>query len=75
MEEKAPLEDRRETHTICIEHVQAVRARWAVCQRSIHACRTPGEDPRDPSSCMRRVARSVVRLYVGLKRLAPKMRV
>ena len=32
--EKAPFGDRRETHSICIEHLQVVRARWTACQRS-----------------------------------------
>jgi hypothetical protein len=73
--EKAPLEDRRETHSICIEHEKAVRARLAR-RRSVSSGRTSDESLKDQSSCIRRVVRSVVRLYVGLKLkgLAPKNR-
>ncbi|WHZ28193.1 MAG: hypothetical protein OJF51_002991 [Nitrospira sp.] len=65
--EKAPLDDRRETHSICIEHEKAVRARWTACPGSISSCRTSGESLKDQSSALRRVVRSVVRFYVGLK--------
>jgi len=41
--EKAPLEDRRETHSICIEHEKAVRDRWTACQRTVNSCRMSGE--------------------------------
>lgn len=73
--EKAPLEDHRETHSICDEHEKAVRARWTACQGNIELRLTTSES-RNQSSCVRRVVRSVVRFYVGLKLkgLIPKNR-
>ncbi len=65
--EKAPFEDRRETHSICIEHAKAVRVRWTVCQRSISSCRTSGERVRYQFSWIRRVARLVERFYAASK--------
>ncbi len=72
--EKAPLEDRRETHSICIEHEKAVRARWTTYQGRIGSCRTSCESLKDQSSCIRLMVRSVVRLYVSLKEDALKIR-
>ncbi|MDI3466328.1 MAG: hypothetical protein OJF50_005149 [Nitrospira sp.] len=71
--EKAPLDDRRETHSICIEHEKAVRARWTARPGGISSCRTSGESLKDQSSPLRRVVRSVVRFYIGLKEGAPKI--
>jgi hypothetical protein len=70
---KAPLDDRRETHSICIEHEKAVRARWTACPEGISSYRTPGESLKGQSSSLRRVVRSVVRFYVGLRRGTPKI--
>lgn len=73
--EKAPLEDRRETHSICIEHEKAVRSRWTAYRGSIDSCRPSGERMRDQSSYIRCVVRSVVRFYVSLRGFASKIRV
>lgn len=70
--EKAPLEDPRETHSICIEHEKTVRARWTAHQGNVNSCRMPGESVKDQSSYIRWVVRSVVRFYVNL-RGAPKI--
>ena len=71
--EKAPLEDRRETHSICIEHEKVVRARWTGYQGSVGSCRTSGMSLKDPSLSIRRVVRSVVRFYAGLRDGLPKI--
>jgi hypothetical protein len=73
--EKAPLEDRRETHSICLEHEEVVRVRWIARKRCVNALRTSGDSLRVSPPYIRRVMRSVLRLYVGLKGLAPKIRV
>ncbi|HEU5408093.1 MAG TPA: hypothetical protein VFU48_10020 [Nitrospira sp.] len=72
--EKAPLEDRRETHSICIEHEKVVRARWTGYQGSVSSCRTSGKSLNDQSSSIRRMVRSVVRFYAGLRSFPPKIR-
>lgn len=73
--EKAPLEDRRETHSICMEHEKAVRARWTAYQEMVSSCRTSGGSLRDQSLCIRRVVRSVVRVYARWRSFVPKNRV
>lgn len=76
--EKPPLEDRRETHSICLEHEKAVRARWAACRENDSSYLETTASVRDRTSRLPRIrwaVRSVVRLYVGLKGLAKKNRV
>ena len=72
--EKAPLEDRRETHSICIAHEKAVRARWTLCQRNVGLSGASTDTVKEPPSRIRRAVRSVVRLCVGLKGFAKKTR-
>lgn len=72
--EKAPLEDRRETHSICIEHEKAVRARWTAHQGRVGSCRTSCEGLKDQPSALRLVVRSVVWLYAGLRGFSPNIR-
>lgn len=72
--EKAPLGDRRETHSICTEHLQAVRARWAACQRSAGLPGASIDMAKERPSRIRRAVRSVVRLCVGLRGFARKTR-
>ncbi len=73
--EKPPLEDRRETHSICMEHEQAVRARWVACRGSLGGTHTTSRgDTQDRTPCISLVIRSVVRLYSGLKGLSTKNR-
>ncbi len=69
--EKAPWEDLRETHSICLEHAKAVRVRWAVhrgASRSMSSANAMRESP----SRVRRVVLSAVEWYVGLKGFASK---
>jgi hypothetical protein len=44
--EKAPLDDLRETHSICLEHETAVRARWAAHGPRIRFYRIPTDHAR-----------------------------
>ncbi len=73
--EKAPLEDRRETHSICIEHEKAVRARWTACQRNIGLSGASNDEVKEHPSRIRWAVRSVVRICVGLRGFAQKTRV
>jgi hypothetical protein len=60
--EKAPLDDARETHGICVAHRDAVEARW---QASIHtAARTESAS----------VLSSVLFRWTGLLNVTKKMR-
>jgi hypothetical protein len=73
--EKAPLEDRRETHSICLEHEKAVRARWAVRRRSSDFSSVCAHDGvRRYASSIRRVVFSILQVCVGLKGVASKVR-
>ncbi|MGB4069259.1 MAG: hypothetical protein WBK08_14625 [Nitrospira sp.] len=72
--EKAPLGDCRETHSICLEHLQVVRARWTTCQRSTGLPGASIDMPKEHPSHIRWAVRSVVRLCVGLRGLAQKTR-
>lgn len=72
--EKAPLEDRRETHSICIEHQQVVQARWTAYQRSAGLSDASIEVVKERPSHIRRAVRSVVRFCVGLRGFAKKTR-
>lgn len=72
--EKVPLEDRRETHGICIAHRIAVQARWRDTLRvsegigrQFASVSTMSE--MSSSDGGRHVALSVTHLWVGLKNL------
>jgi hypothetical protein len=71
--EKAPLDDQRETHSICLEHERAVRIRWTA-HRSISRSMLTTNGMRERPSRVRRVVLSAVQLYVGLKGFASKSR-
>jgi len=71
--EKAPLDDRRETHSICLEHEKAVRIRWTA-HRSIGRSVFFTNGMRERPSRVRRVMLSAVQLYVDLKGFASKSR-
>lgn len=71
--EKAPLDDQRETHSICLEHEQAVRIRWTA-HRSISRSFSSITGMRARPSRVRRVVLSAVQFYVGLKGFASKSR-
>ena len=72
--EKAPLEDRQETHTICIEHQQVVRAQWTACKRSIDLPGVSSDMAKERPSRIRGAVRSVMRLCVGLRGFAQRTR-
>ncbi|CUS39359.1 hypothetical protein COMA2_70098 [Candidatus Nitrospira nitrificans] len=72
--EKAPLGDRRETHSICLEHLQAVQAGWTACQRDTGLSGVSVDMAKAHPSRIRRAVRSVMRLCVGLRGLARKTR-
>jgi len=76
--EKAPLDDRRETHGICVAHRSAVQARWdgmistthdtgphlvTVGQETPHVAPAPEPQPR----------RSAAYLWVGIRNLTRKV--
>ena len=77
--EKAPLEDRRETHGICTNHRLAVQARWRGTLRGVEglgrqfvAAAVMSE--LSPSEGDIRAAFSATHLWAGLKNLARKIR-
>ncbi len=72
--EKAPLEDLRETHSICIEHEQAVRARWTRHRHTIYLYDTPPNGSGGLAYRTRRVIHSAVQLCVDLKGRAMRAR-
>ena len=72
--EKAPLDDLRETHSICLEHETAVRARWAARGTRIGFYTAPTGNVRSRAWRTRRIVLSAVQLGVGLKDLASKVR-
>ena len=72
--EKAPLDDMRETHSICLEHETAVRARWAAHGPRIGFYTVSTDNVRHFAWRTRRVVLSALQLGVGLKDWASKAR-
>lgn len=70
--EKAPLDDMRETHSICLEHETAVRARWDARGPRIGFYTAPTDSVRSRAWRSRRVVLSAMQLGVGLKDLVSK---
>jgi hypothetical protein len=71
--EKAPLDDLRETHSICLEHETAVRARWAARGPRIGVYTAPAGNIRSRAWRTRRIVHSAMQLGVDLKDLASKV--
>lgn len=71
--EKAPLDDLRETHSICLEHETAVRARWAARRPRVGFYTTPTGNVRSCAWRTRRIVLSAMQLDVGLRDLASKV--
>jgi hypothetical protein len=71
--EKAPLDDLRETHSICLEHETAVRARWAARGPRIGFYTAPTSNVRSRAWRTRRIVLSAMQFGVGLKDLASKV--
>ncbi len=77
--EKAPLEDRRETHGICTVHRLSVQARW---RNTVRGAETIGRQlvsvgvmtELSSSYDGRHATFSVSHLWIGLKNLARKAR-
>jgi len=71
--EKAPLDDRRETHGICTTHRLAVQARWNDvlhgADRTVARLVSAGEDHPAPSNTGSLVASSAAHLWAGLRNL------
>ncbi len=71
--EKAPLEDRRETHGICMAHRIAVQARWRVSNQEsaggISVGAASGMSSLVPG---RQFLRSATHVWDGLKNLTRK---
>jgi hypothetical protein len=72
--EKAPLDDLRETHSICLEHETAVRARWVARGPRIGFYTAPTDHVRNLVWRTRRVVLSALQLGVDLKDRASKTR-
>jgi hypothetical protein len=72
--EKAPLDDMRETHSICLEHETAVRARWAAHGPRIGFYTASTDNVRHLAWRTRRVVLSALQLGVDLKGWASKAR-
>lgn len=77
--EKAPLEDRRETHGICVTHRIAVQARWkeGVCGpegRSPQFVSVGTESELSSSAVSGHYVLSVAHLWVGLRNLTRRAR-
>lgn len=72
--EKAPLDDLRETHSICLEHETAVRARWAARGPRIGFYRAPTDHARNIAWHTRLVLLSALQRGVDLKDWASKAR-
>lgn len=72
--EKAPLDDVRETHSICIEHETAVRARWAARGLRIGFHTASTDNVRNLARRTRRVVFSALQLGVDLKSWTSKAR-
>ncbi|CUS32106.1 hypothetical protein COMA1_10422 [Candidatus Nitrospira nitrosa] len=50
--EKAPFDDPRETHSICLTHETAVRARWEARRQTTGGLSLPARLIRSPACCM-----------------------
>ena len=74
MGEKAPLDDPRETHSICLEHETAVRTRWAARGPRMGFYAAPTGNVRSRVWSTRRIVLSAMQLSVRLKGLASKVR-
>ena len=72
--EKAPLDDQRETHSICGEHEQAVRACWSRHRGNVRRSTTSTNGVRVVAYRTRRIVLSAMQLCVGLGGLASKAR-
>lgn len=71
--EKAPLDDLRETHSICLEHETAVRARWAARGPRMGFYAAPTGTVRSRAWRTPRIVLSALQLGAGLKDLASKV--
>ena len=65
--EKAPLDDLRETHSICLEHETAVRARWVARGPRIGFYAASTDSVRNLTWRTRRVVLSALQLGVDRK--------
>lgn len=72
--EKAPLDDSRETHSICLEHETVVRARWVARGPRIGFYTASNDNVRNLAWRTRRVVLSALQLGVDLKDGASKAR-
>ena len=72
--EKAPLDDVRETHSICLEHETAVRARWVARGPRIGFYKASTENVRNLAWRTRRVVLSAFQVGVDFKDWASKTR-
>ena len=72
--EKAPLDDVRETHSICLEHETAVRARWFARGPRIGFYTAPTDNVRNLAWRTRRMVLSALQLGVDLKSWASRAR-
>ncbi|TKS58305.1 MAG: hypothetical protein EWM72_03105 [Nitrospira sp.] len=79
VDEKAPLEDRRETHSICMAHRIAVQARWRDTLRVSEGigrqlASVSAVSEMSSSDGGRHLAPSATHFWVGLKNLTRKAR-
>lgn len=72
--EKAPLDDLRETHSICLEHEMAVRARWTAGGLQIGFDTGPAYTVRKLAWRTRRIVLGALQRGVSLKDSAFKVR-
>ncbi len=63
--EKAPFDDPRETHSICLSHEQSVRTRWEARRQKTGVFSLPAGRIRSLVWCVSWLMLSTLQLWVG----------